>query len=162
MDGVIRTEPIDQTGRAQRFTQTVKVSLPPGVEMADPMDITVTVEINPVQSSREFADIPVQPQGLDRADYLITITPERVNVIVSGPKILVDQITSTDVSVFAPLNGLAAGEHTVTLQASVTKAEIAAVTVRIPNDLVQVRITARNPTPTPTLSLTRTAVPTPP
>jgi YbbR domain-containing protein len=159
LNGVVRTEPIDQTDRTQTFTQGVKVALPTGVEMVNPTDITVTVEINPIESQREFIGIPVQPQGLDRADYNITITPERVNVIVTGPKLLVDQLTSGDVSVFAPLVGLAAGTHTVTLQASVTKAEVTAVSVSIPNNPVEVTIIARNPTVTPTPGPTRTPTP---
>jgi YbbR domain-containing protein len=161
MGGVAPTEPIDLTGRTQTFTQTVKLALPSGVVMPDPTDITVTIEVEPVLVSHEFTDIPVQTQGLDPADFQITVRPEKVSVIVTGPQTAIDGLTSSDISVFAPLSGLAAGTHTVTLQPSVTKADIAGQNVTIPNNQAEVTIIARHPTITPTQGPTRTPTVTP-
>jgi len=161
MNGVIPTEPINLSGRTQTFTQTVKLSLPTGVILPDPTDIVITVEIQPVPDSREFANIPVQVQGLDPADYMITIKPDKVSVIVTGPKVVVDALTDKDISVFAPLTGLTPGKHTVTLQASVARAEITRDDVTVPNNQAEVEIIARNPTQTPTPGPTRTVTPTP-
>ncbi len=161
MNGVLLTDRIDLTGKTQTFTQTVKLALPFGVNLPDPKDITVTVKIEPVIVSREFADIPVQPQGLDPADFQITVQPDRVSVIVKGPQSVVEALTASDISVFAPLSGQAAGKVTVTLQASISRSEINSRDVVIPNARAEVTIVARNPTPTPTQGPTRTATPTP-
>ncbi len=161
MNGSIQTEPIDLTGRTATFTQRVKLALPEGVTQPDPVDITVTVEVEPVLGSREFDNIPVQPQGLDLADYSITLQPDRVNVIVSGPQQILDALTPGDISVIAPLAGLSAGKTTITLQASVARAEITSKDIVIPNNKVEVTIVALHPTPTPTVGPTRTPAPTP-
>lgn len=149
LNGIAPTEPIDLTGRTQTFTQVVKVLLPAGVTMPDPTDITVTVTIEPVILSREFADIPVQTQGLDPADYTIKITPELVKVIVTGPSEAVSSLKIEDIRVYAPLAGFSAGTHTITLQASVSKAEIKGEDVRILPNQAEVTVTARTPTATP-------------
>jgi YbbR domain-containing protein len=159
MNGFIQTEPVDLTGRTQTFTQRVKLALPEGVTLPDPTDITVTVEIEPVLGSREFDNIPVQPQGLDPADFSITVQPDRVNVIVSGPQQILDVLTPGDISVIAPVAGLSAGKTTVTLQASVARAEITSNDIVIPNDRVEVTILALHPTATPTSGPTHTPTP---
>ena len=149
MNGSAPTEPIDLTGRTESFTQTVHLVLPQGVTLPDPTDITITVEIEPVVVTREFANVAVQSQGLDPADYRILIQPERVNVLVRGPQAIVDGLATEDVSVFAPLNGLTPGTHTVTLTASVADADIRAENVTIPNDQATIIIEPVQPTPTP-------------
>jgi YbbR domain-containing protein len=101
----------------------------------------------------------VQTQGLDPADYTITVQPDRVNVIISGPQNILDTLTASDISVIAPLSGLSAGKYTVTLQASVTKPGINPKDIVIPNARAEVTIVALNPTVTPTAGPTRTPAP---
>jgi len=161
LNGSISTDPVDLTGKTQTFTQKVKLALPAGVTLPEPVDITVTVEIEPVLGSREFNDIPVQTQGLDPADYIITIQPERVTVIVNGPQAALDQLTPADINVIAPLTGLAPGnKYPVTLRASVAKGGIESRDIVIPNPRAEVTIAARRPTASPTAAPTRTPLAT--
>ncbi len=150
MNGVIFTEPIDLSNRTQTFTQIVRLSVPSGVTLLEPRDITVTVEIEAVQGSREFTGIPIQVQGIDTADFAVALQPERVNVIVRGAQVALEALRAEDIRVFASLSGLGVGIHQVTLQASVAREGFSGGNVVIPNNVVEVSITARNPTPTPT------------
>src|SRR5260221_5976232 len=108
MNGIVYTDPNDLTGQTKTFTQTVKLTLPPGVTLTDPVEVTVTVDVEPLVGSREFNDILVQPQGLDPTDYAITLQPDHVNVIVNGPQASLDALSDTDITVIAPLSGLSA------------------------------------------------------
>lgn len=148
MNGVIFTEPIDLSNRTQTFTQIVRLSVPSGVTLLEPRDITVTVEIEPVQGSREFTGIPVQVQGIDTADFAVTVQPERVTVIVRGAQVALETLTAEDIRIFVSLSGLGVGIHQVKLQATVAREGFSGDNVVIPNDVVEVNITARNPTPT--------------
>jgi YbbR domain-containing protein len=159
MNGFVSTEAIDLTGKTAAFTQRVKLALPFGVTTTDPIDISVTVQIEPIIGSREFDNVPVQTQGLDPADFQITVLPDRVNVIVSGPQIILNTLEASDISVIAPLSGLSTGKFPVTLEASVTKPGINAQDIVIPNAKVEVTIVALNPTVTPTAGPTRTVIP---
>ncbi|MBX3066187.1 MAG: hypothetical protein KF726_24625, partial [Anaerolineae bacterium] len=165
MNGVITTEDIDLTGRDQTFTQSMRLQLPAGVTMPDPTDITITVVIEPVLITREFSGIPVQTQGLDPADYEITVKPDRVRVRITGPQRIVSALTEEDISVFAPLTGLGVGKHLVTLEASVAAAELATGNIDIPDEQAEVTISDRTATPKPTVTatparVTRTPTPT--
>jgi YbbR domain-containing protein len=157
MNGYISTEPVDLTGKTDSFSQHVKLALPTGVTAIEPVDVTVTVNIVPVQGSREFQNIPIQKRGLDSADFSIAIQPDHVTVIVSGPQPVLDKLTDNDITVIAPLDGLGSGKYQITLQGSVTQT---GVTVSLPNSKVDVTITALNPTATPTPVLT--LLPAPP
>ena len=164
LNGIIATEQIDLTSKIQSFTQTVKLALPPGVTLTDPVDIVVSVTIQAINITRQFSNIPVQPQGLDSADYSITIQPDHVNVIVTGPQSALETLQQSDIQVVAPLSGLAGGTHTVTLQASVAHEGVTNQNLSIPNAQAQVQVTilALHPTATPTASPTSppTASPT--
>ena len=156
LNGVVSTDPIDLTGKTQTFSQRVKLALPTGVTTPDPVEVSVTVEIEAVLGSREFTNIPVQTQGLDPADYAITVQPDHVNVIVNGPQPVLDALTPGDISVIAPLAGLSAGKYPVTLQASITKPGISNQDILIPNAKAEVTIIALHPTATATAGPTRT------
>lgn len=160
MGGIVYTDPIDLTGQTATLTQHVKLALPSGVTVIDPVEVTVTVNIEPLVGSREFDNIRVQPQGLDPADFSITVQPDHVSVIVSGPEAALEALTESDISVTAPLSGLSAGKSSVTLLASITKPGFTSQDVVIPNAKAEVTIVALHPTPTPTAGPTRTLEPT--
>jgi YbbR domain-containing protein len=154
MNGTISTEAIDLSERTQTFTQSVRLQLPDGVTMPDPTDVTITVVIEPILITREFANILVQTQGLDPADYSISLKPDRVRVRVTGPQTIVANLQESDISVYAPLNGLTAGTHIVTVQGSVSAPELSGGGIEIPENQVEVTIMAHNPTQTPTTAST--------
>ncbi|HVO41546.1 MAG TPA: CdaR family protein, partial [Aggregatilineales bacterium] len=103
--------------------------------------------------SREFQNVPVQKRGLDPADFTITVQPDHVTMIVSGPQPVLDKLTADDITVIAPLDGLSAGKYQISLQGSVTQPGLS---VSLPLSKVDVTITAINPTITPTSSPTPT------
>jgi YbbR domain-containing protein len=166
MNGQVATEQIDLSNKVQSFTQTVKLTLPPGVTLTDPVDIVVSVEVDAIPGTRTFANVPVVTKGLDSNDFAITIQPDQVTVIVTGPQSALETLQASDITVIVPLSGLAAGQYTVTLQASVAHAGLISQNLSIPDAKVQVTILALHPTPTPTPSptapptVTPTAVPT--
>ena len=129
--------------------------------MTDPVDIVVTVQIDPITGTREFPNVPIQTQGLDKTEFEITMQPDHVNVIVSGPQSALDTLQSTDITVIAPLNGLNAGANTVVLQASVAHPGLTNTDLNLTDRQIQVTIRALHPTPTLTPSLTPPVTMTP-
>lgn len=154
LNGVLFTEPINLADRTATFSQTVGLNVPSGVTLLDPQPVTVTIEIEAVQGSREFTGIPVQVQGIDTADFSVTLTPDRVNVIVRGPQVVLDTLKAEDVRVYVDLVGRVSGTHRMPLSGTVAQTDPQSVTVIIPNDQVEVVITPRTPDATPTLPAT--------
>lgn len=149
MNSTVNTDPIDLTGKTGSFTQSVRLALPPGVSLTDPVDVSVSVQIEAITVTREFDGILVIPQGLDSADFSITLQPAEVNVIVKGPQQAVNALQASEITVIAPLAGLGGGTHNVTLQASVAHSGLQNSNLSIPNPQVQVTIVALHPTLTP-------------
>ncbi len=159
MNGRVNTDPLDLTAKTAPFTQAVKLALPPGVSLTDPVDVSVNVQIEAITVTREFPNIPVITQGLDPADFSITLQPKEVNVIVKGPQQAVNALQANEITVIAPLAGLGGGTHTVTLQASVAHAGLQNSNLSIPNPQAQVTIVALRPTLTPTATRIPTQTP---
>ena len=161
LNGSVPTEPIDLTGKTASFNQTVKLALPSGVTLTDPVDVVVSVQIDAINVTREIPNVPVQTQGLDPADFAITLQPDHVSVIVKGPQTALDGVQPSDITVIAPLAGLGSGTYTITLQASIAHAGLTNANLSIPNLQAQVTIRALHPTATPTITPTSppTAIP---
>ncbi len=160
LNGTIETDAINLQNKVGSFTQTVRLALPDGVNLTDPVNVVVSVGIEAINVTREFTSVPVQPQGLDPADFQITIQPTTVNVIVKGPLQAVNTLEIKEITVIAPLAGLSAGTSTVTLQASVAHAGLTNSSLSIPNPDVRVTILALRPTPTGTATRPPTVTPT--
>lgn len=157
LNGLLNTDPISLTNKVGPFTQTVRLALPDGVSLTDPVNVVVSVEIEAVPSTREFVNIPIQTQGLDPADFQITLQPMTVNVIVKGPLQAVDTLDVKEITVIAPLAGLGGGTQTVILQATVAHAGLTSSNLSIPNPEIRVTILALRPTPTGTATRIPTA-----
>lgn len=155
LNGEILTDPVSMSGKTGSFTQTVKLALPSGVTLTDPVNVVVSVQIDSINITREFANVPVIPQGLDPADFQITIQPQTVTVLVRGPLQAVNSLQASELTVTAPLTNLAGGTHTVTLQASVAHDGLTSANASIPNAEARVVITALRPTPTSAATATR-------
>jgi len=161
MNGSIATDEIDLTNHTQTFTQAVKLALPPKVTLTDPVNVVVTIQIDAINMTRQFLNIPVQTQGLDKNDFGITIQPNQVTVVVIGPQAAMETLSASDITVIAPLTGLAGGTYTVPLTPSVAHAGLTTdnTTLSVAEKQVQVTVVALHPTPTP--SVTPTTPPTP-
>jgi YbbR domain-containing protein len=160
LNGTIETDGINLQNKVGSFTQTVRLALPDGVNLTDPVNIVVSVGIEAINVTREFTNIPVTTQGLDPADYQITVQPTTVNVIVKGPLQAVNTLDIKEITVIAPLAGLSAGTSTITLQAAVAHAGLTNSSLSIPNPEVRVTIVALRPTATGAATRPPTVTPT--
>jgi len=108
--GKVFTIPVDLTGASGRFEQLVALDLPPGVAAINaPEGVTLTVEIEALPGTVTL-DVPVRVRWL-RDGLRATVTPEQVQVLLSGPRPELEQITSDDLAAFVDLSGKGLGTH---------------------------------------------------
>jgi YbbR domain-containing protein len=158
LGGLVRTQPIDLTGKTETFTVDVQVELPEGVSLVPENQlISVTVTISSQISTRQYEDVPVEITGLDPTLFRATGLANTVTVFVSGPP---DQLPAAEnVRVVVDLTGLAPGNHQVEPQGMIVgQGETSAVSISVQPDTLSVTIESLNPTPTP--SPTPTGSPT--
>jgi YbbR domain-containing protein len=115
----IFTQAIDLTNRTSTFEQAVNVLLTDSdLFIVGPQTISISVPITPLLSSRQFDPVPVEIIGLD-ASLRATVSPSDVTVLVTGPQILLEDLTLDDIRAVIDLNGLATGNYQLAADVSV-------------------------------------------
>ncbi len=116
--GFVETAPIDVNDATKDIVQLVPLNLPDGVTLVLPENqkggaggVQVTVEIAAIESG-QTVQRPISQQGID-PDYVWTASPERADVIISGPIPRLQTLKPDDVKVIVDLFGLQPGTHKV-------------------------------------------------
>lgn len=112
LPGYVETMPIDLSENNADFEQRVSLNLPTGVQALEGEQITVNVGISPIESTLSLVDVIVEPVGLTTGRTAI-IEPEKVNVVISGPLIVLQAINASDLRVLLDLTGMGIGRYTL-------------------------------------------------
>ena len=144
LPGYIETEPIDVEGAQADVAVRPALRISPTVAIVSGQQVEVRVSIEAIQSSLTMVITPTR-QGLEPG-FTATVSPESVEVILSGPLPLLETLEASDVRVVLDLFGLSPGTHQIEPQVVVPEG----VTAQSINPAtVQVEIfIALTPTPT--------------
>lgn len=142
------TVPISLEDRRATFDITVPVQLPGDnlFVMGGDNNVTVSVELLPINTSRQIDSIEVGAIGYDEANA-VSIVPQRVSAIVNGPVAQVDQLSANDIQVLVDLNGLAAGVYDLQPDIAINQGELNEDNVSLLPAVVNVEIIAPETTP---------------
>ncbi len=113
ISGYVETTPISLDGANGDLEIEVDLDLPEGVIVVGNQNITVQIGISPIESSISFADIPVQIQGL-APGLQATISPDLVDVYLSGPLYLLESLDPTELVIIIDLTDLGTGTYQLT------------------------------------------------
>jgi YbbR domain-containing protein len=116
--GFIETTPINVSQATKDIIQVVPLNLPNGVTVVLPENesqgasgVRVTVEVAAIESG-QTVQRPITQQGID-PDYIWVASPERADVILSGPIPRLQTLKFDEVKVIVDLFGLKPGTHKV-------------------------------------------------
>jgi YbbR domain-containing protein len=113
LPGVVETAPLSLDGAKEDITTRLALSLPASISVVGEQNVLVQVGISPIQSSLTISNKKVEVIGLP-SNLTAQISPETVDVILSGPLPLLDALSSQDVRVIVDVTGLEAGTHQLT------------------------------------------------
>ena len=157
--GFVETVPVDVSNATAEINKRATLSLPEGVSVLNNEGAIVQVSITPLLGGQTVRR-KVSLQGLKRGQTA-TISPDSVEVILSGPLPNLQNLAADDVQVIVDAAGLAAGVYQLKPRVPVVPSALRVQNI-VP-DTVQVGITdlstptvvpTPNPTPTPTLAPT--------
>ncbi len=111
LPGYIETEPIDLEGVQADIVERPALNVPPNVAVVIGEQPVVRISIEPVQSSLTMEIVP-ELQGLEPGLAAI-VSPETVEIILSGPLPLLETLEADDVRVVLDLFDLPRGTHQV-------------------------------------------------
>lgn len=106
----VTTEPVSAEGLRQPYSRSVRLELDPLVRLERETSVDLTLDVREVRLRKELAGVAVvsRPAAVD-AD----LDPETVEVLIDGPKSLVEQLRAEDLQAEVRLDGVAAGDHRI-------------------------------------------------
>jgi len=118
LPGFVETQPVNLSGASDDLVVSVPLNLPSGVIVVGESTIRVSVTISPIEGSKTLTNLPVELVG-NRPEYQYEISPELVDVILSGPLPDLDALRTGDVRVVLDLTEYLPGVYQVTPQVQI-------------------------------------------
>jgi YbbR domain-containing protein len=146
--GVIETRPVDISDARGTIFKRVELQRPEGITVVDQSSfVTIEIEILAIESSVRVTK-RLDVQGVGTGLYLIGTSPESVDVLLSGPLNVLENLGPDDVRVVLNLVGYGEGTFQVPPQVEILPQDVEIQDV-LPG-LIQVTISATPPVPTAT------------
>jgi YbbR domain-containing protein len=123
LPGYVETDPISLAGLKDNLTQQIGVRVPAGVTLVGDPSVSVQVSVSAIESSVSLANIPVEATGL-ASNLEAIISPDKVDLIVSGPLVALNAMNTLDLRVLVDLSGMKAGTYTITPQATLNNVDL--------------------------------------
>ncbi len=161
LPGYVETSPLDLTGIKDDLDIRLSLNLPDGVEVVGEQTVSVQVGVSAIEGSITLSGLPVKITGLPE-DLSAHLSPETVDVILSGPVPLLDSLTTDDLMVTINLSEAGEGTYQLVPKVSLAIAEMRVESI-LPSSIEVVVVNTRgvSPTPTPTRTPTPTATQSP-
>ncbi len=145
LPGFVETEPLNLNGASQDIDTRLPLVLPRGISIVGEQTVRVQVGIDTIEGSLSLNDVVITVVGLAPGLEAV-ISPERLDVILTGPLPLLDKLTAGDVRFFVDLTGLSIGAHQVVPQAEIFITDIEVQSLNPATVEVIIRA-AQTPTP---------------
>jgi YbbR domain-containing protein len=108
LDSIV-LDPVDVTGEATDVTRAIAVDLPQGLTSTETEVVTVVVQIAPIEGNFSFT---LAPEIVGLGDGLTAeLDPATVEVTLSGPLPLLNQLSADDLQLSVDVAGLGVGIH---------------------------------------------------
>lgn len=112
LPGYIETVPLNLTDANEDLQVSLPLALPSGISIVGESTIKVSASISPIQGSTTLPNLPVEVVGL-LPEYQASLSPDRVDVIFSGPIPMLDKLAPKDARVFIDLTNYAEGTYQI-------------------------------------------------
>ena len=142
IDNLFLESPVNIAGATESLSKVINVRQPDGIENLSSTSVTVMVEIEPVSANRSFDNLRITTLGL--SDGLsLAMDKLRADVTISGPKLWLDGLKASGITLTADLTGLAEGVHNVPLMCTVANSESVKHDYATDPAIVQVTLTRK-------------------
>jgi len=152
LPGFVETEPLNLDGSSQDSDTHLSLHLPEGISVVGDQTVQVRVGIAAIEGSLSLNNMKVEVVGLGE-NLGALISPETVDVILTGPLPLLDKLSAGDVKIIVDLTGLQPGLHQLTPQAKIIINDVQVQSINPATIEVTIFSNGKSngtPTPTPT------------
>jgi len=146
LPGSVETTPLNLNGAKSDLDIHLGLNLPTGVIVVGDQTVEVLVGVAPIEGSLNLSRIKVDISNLSPG-LVGKVSPETVDIIISGPLPMLDALTPESVKVFVDLSGQGPGTYQL-----VPRVDLAVPDIKLESILpgsIEVTISTE-PTPSPT------------
>ncbi len=112
--GFVETLPVVITGAREDVPKRVALNLPSGVSVLNVTDVAVQVSVEPVLGGITVRRPVAVSLSNIRCELPVAVSPDTVEVILSGPLPILQALTGDDVQIVADVTGCTAGSFQTT------------------------------------------------
>lgn len=147
LPGVVETQPLDLEDAKENISTRLALTLPDSITIVGAKTVQVQVGISPIQTSLTLLNQPINVIGLPEG-FAAQISPQTVDVIISGPLPVLDALTPQDVVVNVDVNGLEIGTHQLTPKVELFVSNVLVESI-LPGTVEVILFVPDTPTPKP-------------
>ena len=147
LPGVIETQPLDIQDAKTDIVTRLALNLPDNIRIIGSKTVRVQVGVSPIQTSQTLPNQPVNVIGLPDG-LAARVSPQTVDVIISGPLPVLDTLTLQDVTINVDVGGLEPGIHQLIPQWDVLVSNVLVESI-LPGTVEVIIFIPDTPTPTP-------------
>ena len=119
MPAFLDTEPINLTGAYEDFSLNVTLQLQDGIVVVGNPEVTVNIGIEAIQSSIQLLAVPVEITNMTNG-LKVNLSPDTVDLYISGPMNLLEQLVAGDIKVVIDLKDRIPGTYQLTPEINLT------------------------------------------
>ncbi len=123
MPAYIETEPVNLNGAQQSFETRVGLHLPEGIVVIGEQSVLVSVGVEAIYNSTQIIGVPVAIINLSKG-LQAKLSPLTVDVYISGPMNLLENIGTSSVHVSLDLSGLTEGTYQLVPKVELNRPEL--------------------------------------
>jgi YbbR domain-containing protein len=162
LPGFVETNPLDLIDLRDDVDIRATLNLPAGVSLAGEESVLVRLSIAALEGSLPIT-LPLEVVGLT-PEYRASLSPEKVDLLLTGPLPLLNNLTPGGIRVSVSLSGLEPGIHQVTPVVDLLPGQVSVASILPESVEVTIELNSNGTTiasPSPTVSQSATSTPTP-
>jgi YbbR domain-containing protein len=110
LPGYVETQPLNINGANADITESLPLNLPAGVSIVGESTIKISITVSPIEGTITLNNSAIELVGLN-PEFTVDVSPEFVEVILSGPLPTLDDLNASDVRVILDLTDLQPGTY---------------------------------------------------
>jgi YbbR domain-containing protein len=147
LPGVVETQPLDIQDAKADISTRLALDLPENISIIGSNTVQVQVGISPIQTSLTLLNQQINVIGLPEG-LAARVSPQTVDVIISGPSPVLDTLTPQDVVINVDVTGLEIGIHQLVPKWDVFVSNVLVQSI-LPGTVEVIIFVPDTPTPTP-------------
>ena len=148
LQGVVETLPLDIQDAKADIATRLSLNLPDNIRIIGSQTVQVQVGVSPIQTSLTLLNQEINVIGLPEG-LAARVSPQTVDVIISGPLPVLDTLTPQDVIINVDVGGLEVGTHQLIPTWDVFVSNVLVESI-LPGTVEVILFVPDTPTPAPT------------